>query len=243
MTCGSVGHSVGCKATVGSALGVLSPPPLPSAPRLERAALAPDPSSEASGICSHRYGEGAGSQLPLSPPFSPQLSWYQVTGGPSCDTGTPDLRRCQQFRYYRDGGLAWRGSPRHHGVLRGEGVRVRVDALPFPSPGPQQSRIQMEALKMGAQGVKLSWQAPSTLWGRGTSPRLMEARREAVTLQACRQVGGGCPGLQPPTCRLPCRPPGHPVQNVLPSTTFTALLSKTFPSAKETCSPLWLSPR
>lgn len=51
------------------------------------------------------------------------------------------------------------------------------------------------------------------------------------------------PRPHPHTCPLPCRPPGHPVQNVLPSTTSMALLSKTFPSAKETCSPLWQSPR
>lgn len=39
-------------------------------------------------------------------PFSLQLSWYQVAGWPSCDTGKPDLlRRCQQSRYHRGRGL------------------------------------------------------------------------------------------------------------------------------------------
>lgn len=51
------------------------------------------------------------------------------------------------------------------------------------------------------------------------------------------------PRLHPHTYPLSCRPPGHPVQNVLPSTTSMAPLSKTFPSAKETCSPSWPSPR
>jgi hypothetical protein len=57
------------------------------------------------------------------------------------------------------------------------------------------------------------------------------------------QGRGKGPWPHPFTCPLPCRPPGHPVQNVLPSTTSMGPLSRTFPSAKETCSPLWQSPR
>ncbi|XP_042091174.1 tyrosine-protein kinase CSK isoform X2 [Ovis aries] len=144
-----------------------SPPPWPHGPSgrplMLPAARLPGPQCPERGsppkLCSphslHTPAAAAAKSLQSCPTLQPQrrqptrlphpwdspgkntgLSWYQVTGQPSCDTGTPDLLgRCRQFR-----------------------------------------------------------------------------------------------------------PPGHPVQNVLPSTTFTALLSKTFPSAKETCSPLWLSP-
>lgn len=53
-----------------------------------------------------------------------------------------------------------------------------------------------------------------------------------MALQACRQVGGGCPELHPPTCRLLCRPPGHPVQNVLPRHNFHGTAEQDLPFCK-----------
>ena len=40
----------------------------------------------------------------LSLTLLPQLSWYQVTDRPSCSSGTPDRRRCRQYRYWGCGG-------------------------------------------------------------------------------------------------------------------------------------------
>lgn len=82
------------------------------------------------------WGEPAPHPL-LSLPFSLQLSWYQVTGRPSCDTGTPDLlRRCQQSRYHGGRGLGWLSfPPTPGGVLSGrERTRACIDLLPSAQP-------------------------------------------------------------------------------------------------------------
>lgn len=90
----------------------------------------------------------------------------------------------------------------------------------------------------------LSWKRLSILQRKVLSPGSWIS---AEMLRSQGHSGRGverAPGsTHTPVCALPCRPPGHPVQSVLPSTTSTALLSRTCPSAKETCSPLWRSPR
>lgn len=51
---------------------------------------------------------------------------------------------------------------------------MQVDTLSFsPALALSKVRTQMQALKMGAQGVRLSWQTPSALW------------REGCLIQAC----------------------------------------------------------
>lgn len=92
---------------------------------------------------------------------------------------------------------------------------------------PDWAAEQFELEGTGHSLTPNSWISAKMLWSQGHSGRGVEKG----------------PRQHPHTCPLPCRPPGHPVQNVLPSTTSMALLSKTCPSAKETCSPLWRSLR
>lgn len=185
-------------------------------------------------------------------PFSPQLSWYQVTGWPSCDTGTPDLKRCQQYRYR--GGEVWAVEHPHPPWDAEQKRGFRSIHFPFSQP----SVLTLAFNKVEFQGpLSQGPQAGSTglsQWRRSTgrNPKFLwevaphlahRCQPRVMTSRVCGRWVERGPRLHLPIRCLSCRPPGHLVQNVLPSTTSMALLSRTFPSAREMCSPLWPSPR